>query len=574
MFDAAVDLSIPPADRLVTLPPFPLDGWPIPTLGPHVVRWMGNHLVQPNGPRAGQPFIPTRLQQRFLFWLYALDESTGRWLFNMAVRRWSKGSGKSPLAAAVALAEFCSDAVRLDGFDARAPGRTVSTGESMSLVQIVAAAEAQTKNTMRFVRAFSPKGGKFAAEHSIDVGKTQFYRLPESTLEVITSSFASAEGAQSTFAVGDEPEHWGPSNAGHELNATIVDNLTKTGGRMLHTANAWKPGIGSVAEDVWDDWVAQEEGRLRGEQRILYDARVAPPGTDMADRDSLRDALMHCYGAEAGGPLDCDWIDVDNIIERIWRASAKPDDSQRKYLNRPTAPSDAWVSSEEWQSLTDVSVRLADGDRVALFFDGSKSNDATALVACRIDDGHVVALGVWESDGSEDWTVDVTEVDAAVMAAFARFDVWAFFADVREWESFTKTEWPSRYRDTVKLWALPLGRPPEPIAWDMRGHAYEFARAAEMCHQEILDGSFTHGPADDTPAAVAAHSAMGRHVVNARRHWYRDALTVRKESPKSPKKIDAAVCVIGARMVRSLVMSDKRWRRRRTGGSGKVVVMR
>ena len=31
-------------------------------------------------------------------------------------------------------------------------------------------------------------------------------------------------------------------------------------------------------------------------------------GTDMADRDSLRDALMHCYGAEAGGPLDCDWI--------------------------------------------------------------------------------------------------------------------------------------------------------------------------------------------------------------------------------------------------------------------------
>src|SRR5690606_26251575 len=120
----------------------------------------------------------------------------------------------------------------------------------------------------------------------------------------------------------------------------------------------------SVAEAVWDDWVLQEEGKLRGEQRILYDARVAPPDTDMSDRESLRAALLHCYGSDNGGPLDCDWVDIDNIIERIWRASAKRDDSIRKYLNRPTADRDAWVTSEQVAKLSHPEVVVNDGDRV------------------------------------------------------------------------------------------------------------------------------------------------------------------------------------------------------------------
>lgn len=546
----------PPSDRLVTMPPFPLDG-SVRTLGPGVVEWMTENLIQPDGPRAGQPFRPTPDQVDFLLWFYALDDQA-RWLHNLGVRRLSKGKGKSPFAAALALAEFLGP-VRLDRFDDRVPGGCVGRPVEMPLVQIVAAAESQTKNTMRYVRAFCPKGGALAKRYGIDVGKTQFYKLPEGTLEVITSSFTAAEGAQTTFAVGDETEHWLPSNQGHELNATIIDNLTKTGGRMVHTCNAWKPGIESVAEATWDDWVAQEEGRSRADQRILYDARVAPPDTDMRDRDSLMAALEHCYW---GSP----WVDLENIIQRIWRASAKPDDSQRKYLNRPTADREAWVTPEQVARLARPSVRVNDGDRIALFFDGSKSRDASALVACRIDDGHTFPLGVWEPEGDDD-TIDVAAVDAAVIRAFARFDVAAFFADVREFESFVKITWPERYGDRLDVMAVPSGRPSEPIAWDMRGHAYEFAKASEMVLQEIIDGEFTIGPADDSPEAAKAFAAMGRHLANCRIRWYRDAMTVRKESANSPLKIDAAVCLIGARMVRRLVLSQPKKAR-----SGKVYV--
>ena len=60
-----------------------------------------------------------------------------------------------------------------------------------------------------------------------------------------------------------------------------------------------------------------------------------------------------------------------------------------------------------------------------------------------------------------------------------------------------------------------------------------------MCHAEIQDGMFTHDGNWDT----------SRHIGNARVFETRGRFSIKKESPKSPNKIDAAVCVIGARMV-------------------------
>jgi hypothetical protein len=532
--------DIAPADRLVTMPDFPLDG-SIRTLGVEAVEWMRENLIQPDGPNAGSPFMPSEDQIDFLMWFYALDDH-GRWLHNLGVRRQAKGKGKSPFAAALALFEFLGNA-RLDRFDDRRPGGCVGKQVPMPLVQIVAAAESQTKNTMRYVRAFCPKGGPLARQYGIDVGKTQFYRLPEGTLEVITSSFTAAEGAQSTFAVGDEPEHWTPTNQGDELNATILDNLTKTGGRMVHTCNAWKPGIGSVAESTWDDWVAQEEGRSRADQRILYDARVAPPLTDeeLTDRSLLMPALEHCY---RGSP----WVDLENVIQRIWRSSAKVDDSRRKYLNQPTAPQDAWLAEGMWARLA-APKPVDKRDEVVLFFDGSKSRDATALIACRVSDGYVFVPTqvdgkptIWEPDTAHntDDVVPVHLVDLAVDHVFATHNVVGFFADVQEWESFTKIAWPERHGERLKIKSVPSGKQPQVIAWDMRSHVFEFTREVELVTQEIHDGLFAHD----------GNAIVSRHVGNARRYPNRYGVSIAKESPSSPLKIDAAICVIGARMVR------------------------
>jgi hypothetical protein len=520
------------ADGVDTLPA----GRPDLTLGWGVIRHASKYLVQPNGPHAGRLWQPTPRQARFLLWYYAVDES-GRWLFDHGVRRLAKGSGKSPFAAVLALEELVGP-VRLADFDAKAPGGCVGRAVDMPLVQIAATAESQTANTMRMVRAMAQKRSRIAAEYSIDVGKTVFYTPTGGQLEVITSSASAAEGAEVTFAVEDETEHWTPTSGGQELAQTLDRNLGKSSSRAVETANAWVPGVGSVAETTFDAWVLQQEGRTRGESRILYDALIAPADTVLEDDESLVRAIAFVYD-------DCFWMDQRTIRSKVLDPRTPRDVSRRFYLNQPTASVDAWVTPMEWAALADPSRVVADGEQVVLFFDGSKSRDATALVGCCVSDGHIFTVGVWEPNPSHDDTdsVPVAEVDYTVRQAFERWSVVGFFADVREWESFVKVSWPQDLADGLTIQAVTGGREPSPIAWDMRSHSHEFGIACELTATEIAERAFTHD----------GDSRLARHVANARRRPSRGVVSIGKESPDSPKKIDAAVCMVGARMVRRLL---------------------
>lgn len=542
-----------PQDRLVTLP----EGIPELTLGYEALVWAGTYLRHTNGIRAGKSWEFTREQARFVLWFYAVDE-TGRWLFDRGDRRLAKGSGKSPFAAAMSLIELLAP-VRLSHFDPDVPGGCVGKRVHMPWVQIAAVSLDQTENTMRHVRAMcAPQNApELHRDYDLDVGKTQIFVAPEGKLETITSSAATAEGAEVTCVIGDELEHWTPSNGGVELHNTLVDNLTKSGNRFLGTLNAWKPGVGSVGESVFDDWVAQEAGLAKVKTRILYDARVAPPETDLSDEESLRAGLDFVYE-------DAPWADIEAMISRIWKTSSKVDDSKRKYLNWPTASSDSWVDPQDWAQMARPGVVPADDEDVVLFFDGSMSNDHTALIGARMEDGHIFTVGVWkptQDSPDERPMIDYEVVDAAVDRAHERWNVVAFFADVREWEAYVHNIWPERYKHKYHLWASSGGRKAAPIAWDMRSHDYDFTQACELVEQEIRQHLFTH---DGDPR-------LTQHVLNMRRHEGRFGIVPRKESRKSLKKIDAGVCMIGARMVWAL--AKQKTNRKRSGKRRKAVLL-
>ena len=84
------------------------------TLGWVVADAIREHLPGPGDP--SRPFVLSEWQLLALLDLYALDDA-GRRLFRRAAIVKSKGAGKTPLAAAVAIMELAGP-VRFDGWDA------------------------------------------------------------------------------------------------------------------------------------------------------------------------------------------------------------------------------------------------------------------------------------------------------------------------------------------------------------------------------------------------------------------------------------------------------------------------
>jgi hypothetical protein len=203
--------------------------------------------------------------------------------------------------------------------------------------------------------------------------------------------------------------------------------------------------------------------------------------------------------------------------------------------------------------MADTEFRIDDGDDIAMGFDGSRVEDATALIGCHIETGFVFSLGIWETRGRR--YIPADEVDAAIQLAKAKWHICGFFADVKEWEESTKIKWRQWFEDIVDVWAVPGGRDPQPVAWDMRGHVGEFTAAAEMVLSEI--------DADPPGFTHDGDATLGRHVANARRAPNRWGISVSKESPKSHSKIDGDVAMIIARHVRRLVLASKKYKERK-----------
>lgn len=503
-----------------------------PTLGFAVLDWVTEHLIVPDGPRAGEPLVFTNDQARFVLRFYRIDPHTGKRAVRRGVFSRPKGSGKSPVLAALSICEALGPVVP-DGWDA--------TGEPVGVpwaslgfkpkVQIVAVSEDQTANTWDPLLEMCREGA-VADAYDIEPLET-FVNVPRGRIEYVTSSATSREGFRPVFAVMDQTESWVSSNGGHRLAAAIRRNLTKTGGSSVETPNAFRPGMESVAEKSYEAWRLQVEGKLKGDDGILFDHREAPADTDVTDRESLLTGLAYAYGdaAEVNGG----WVDLNRVLYDFWDPSTDPADARMYFLNQITATEDAWLSQPEWSARTLLNEPIDDDEPVTLGFDGSKKRrrgmaDATALVGCRVRDGHVFLIDCWEQPDEREWEVPVAEVDASVRDAFRRYRVVGFYADPARWESYVAA-WEAEYGTQLKVKST--GQ--HPVEWWMTGgRAATVERALEQFHTAVVDGEMTHD----------GSKALMRHVLNARRRLKNGRLHIAKEHPDSNRKIDAAVAAV------------------------------
>lgn len=523
----------------------------VPTLGYLAIDWMTTLLAAPDRPEY-EPFVPYLEQEDFLLWFYALDPRTGRRKRRRGVLSRSRGWGKSPFLAAISWLEALGPVVP-DGWDASGqpvgkPWSTIRTPD----VGVLAVSEKQTANT--WAPLLQMADGPLVEEYpGLDVMDT-FVALPRrGRIEPITSSARTVKGRRWVFAVLDQTEEWVASNGGLNLFEKVKNNTAKTGGSFIESPNAFTPGEDSVAERSALFYKAMREGRTK-DDGIHYDHREAPPETEMDDRESLIKGLRIAYGDSSAHPAGCvihtppcppGHVDLDHLVATIWDPTSDPQVSRADFLNQITHASDAWLSQPEWAARADASKIVADGDTITLGFDGSRRRargvtDATALIGCRVSDGHLFEVGVWEQPAGpsgKDWQVPVTEVLAAVDSAFDRWNVVGMYADPAKWESHV-ANWEAKYGSQLTVKATR----DHPMEWWMTGgRSSLIVRATEALHSAVVDGEMTHG----------GTYALTRHVLNARRRVSRSGIQIAKEHPDSANKIDAAVASILAWEARS-----------------------
>ncbi|WP_336790441.1 hypothetical protein [Gordonia malaquae] len=517
----------------------------VPTLGWYALDWIAENLAAP-AKMVYEPFVPYREQEDFILRWYEINPATGRFKNQRGLIGRPRGWGKSPLLAAIAALEGLGD-VLFDGWDAdgQPVGRPWSTVRT-PLVHIAAVSEDQTRNTWQPLLEMLREGPVIDNYRGLDPLDT-FVVLPKGRMEMITASARSTKGAPVTFATLDQTEEWVPSNGGPRLAQAIRTNAAKNGGRTIESPNAFIPGENSVAEESAAYASAIREGRSRNKD-LLLDHREAPADTDMSDRESLTHGLRVAYGDSSGHPDGCvlhdppcapGHVDLETLIARIWDPTSDVQVVRSDFLNQITHASDSWISQPEWSACLDVDAVLSDGDPIVLGFDGSRGRargkaDATALVGCRVSDGLLFEVRVWEQpDGpaGKDWTPNATEVDVTVQQCFERYKVVGFYADPSGWTEHI-ARWESRYGRRLKVRATQG----EPISVWPRGKTSNVGHAVEAFHSAVVNGEVKH---DGGPA-------IGRHILNARRRSTRTGYLIFKAYPDSPEKIDAAYAAVMA----------------------------
>jgi hypothetical protein len=528
--------------------------WVLPehSLGWDVIGWSGTWLQH----RKDEPWRFTLEQARLMLWWFALNE-LGQFIYADAVIQRLKGWGKDPFGACW-LADELLGPCRFLEWDR---GEPIAKDMPEAWCQTAAVSLEQTRNTMRlFPNLFSAAA---KAKFDLRPGKEFVYALGDSRfIQAHTSSPTTMEGNRVTATLMNEPQHWLEANDGHEMAAVIRRNSAKApdgSSRSMRITNAYEPGLDSVGErdrEAYEKMIAGEVETTG----LLYDSVEAP-----ADAPLTAEAALEVVPAIRG---DSTWLQPRSIVREILDIRNKPSQSRRFWFNQIWAAEDAWTIPSKWDLLADRTRKLEEGDALVLFGDGSKNDDATSLHYCRLSDGHTGTFGIWQRpQGVKEWSVPRGDVDDIVVRVHAHYKVKAFFFDPGEmedetgasyWDSYID-DWSNRFGGGYDIWAVEGGAERNAVKWDMRSPARlkVFTEACERVLGEIDSKGFTQD----------GNATVRMHVGNARRRPNQFGVSIGKESRESARKIDAAVTLIGARMLRRIwiALPDRKKKRDKTG---------
>ncbi len=515
-----------------------------PTLGLAICELMEEALLFGPGDLVGQPY---RLDEEDVALICAAYEvyprghkSAGQRCYDTVVWMMAKGTKKSERGAAIAGVELHPEGpVRFDHWQGRVPiGRPVVS----PYIPIVAYTEKQAEDTS-FSKLYAMLKGNDEHPgphaHLFDIGLDRIMRISDGgKAEALASAPDSRDGGLTSFQILEEGHRWTlPRQL--EARATMSANLTKrpiAEPWELHPTTAFRPGEGSVAEALFDeaDRLAAKPVDEQRAQRLWFFYRWADAKIKIKDGDghyiperldaAVRDAL---------GPVASRWKDPPRLAREVPKLEKIQEGyGERVILNRQVKAGDAAFDAIAWRKLVDRKHDVAKGAQITLGGDGSKVDDAFAIIATELETGFQFPLGFEGSvSGSSIWNpadfggrVPIEDVHLAMDFAFTNYDVVRAYLDP-PYIGEELAQWRAKYGDKIVLpWETWR---PHPMGFLVRSYA-----------SAIVGGEFNHN----------GDAVFAQHVGNARKRWLNvkdnegnRLFTVQKERAGSAHKIDAAV---------------------------------
>jgi phage terminase large subunit-like protein len=214
-----------------------------------------------------------------------------------------------------------------------------------------------------------------------------------------------------------------------------------------------------------------------------------------------------------------DIVDLGDFESAVLRTPEA--EFRTKRINCFVSTSVAWLPTGSWEAIEDKTRVPIPGEEVVLAFDGSFSNDSTALVAWSLggEKPHLSVVGLWEKpdDAEQGWHVPIAEVEQTIIgfARDTRFDVREIVFDPARW---------NRTFMVLDEEGLPVLAYPN--------SAERMVPATQKFYEGVVNQSFTHD----------GDERLARHIANCVTKQSSRGVMVAKAS--SRRKVDAAVASI------------------------------
>ena len=441
------------------------------------------------GGRSGDPLALRKWQRDLLTHLFA-RRADGRYRHRIALVGLARKNGKSALGSGIALHGLLMGPKGGEVYSCAADREQarIVFGSAKAMVE----ASPELSEQVKLYR------------DAIEVPSTG------SVYRVLSAEAFTKEGLSPTLTIYDE------------LHAAPTDELWNVM-TLAQGARVSPMTIGITTAGVKSDSTGQDSTcyRLYQYGQRIAAGEVDDPSFFMAWWQGDPDSDHREPSAwPSANPALGDLLDVEDMASAAKRTPEA--EFRTKRLNLWVNAQTAWLPSGAWSGLADAPPPDDDVE-VVLGFDGSFSGDSTALVGVTVEPTpRIWLVRAWEKQptDTDDWRVDIAEVEATILAECGRRRVVEVACDPFRWQ---------RSMQEMAAAGLPIVEYPSSSPSRM-------VPATAKFYDAVMSGGIAH---DHNPT-------LARHLDNCVVKTDRLGPRITKENRGSPRKIDAAVAAVMA----------------------------